>query len=110
MNIQNPPKYSEASHHLTEIHKLALSFHLLYQQKPDDANQILEELKETIASIYNTLPPPEIPDRSLSYDYATYFSCIQQLHDTPLIKIDIGDQTLVTQAFINIIVQAQRRL
>lgn len=110
MNIQNPPKYSEATHHLTKIHKMALSFHLLYQQKPDQATQILHELQEMISKIYSTLPTPQLEDRSLSYDYATFYSCIRQLYETPLMKIDIGDQNLVTRAFINVILQAMERL
>ncbi|UEX90524.1 hypothetical protein [Staphylococcus ratti] len=110
MNQFTIPNFTEAMHHLNEILTFATTFQLSYHQRTQYADHILHQLQDYVATLFKTLPEPQKPTFNVSYDYATFYHCIQQLHEGPLYRIDIGNQALVTQGYIDIILQAQRHL
>lgn len=109
MHQHNVPKYSEAILFLNDCHKMALSFQLLYREKPEDAHDLLHTLHATLTTVYKHLPPPQSTS-SPSYDYATFYQCIYHLYHNPLTRIDIGNQMCVTQNYIDHILHAKTHL
>ncbi|MBI5975832.1 hypothetical protein [Staphylococcus canis] len=110
MNQHNIPTCTQALHNLNQLLEYATFFNLHYRVDKDLSDAYLKKLEQLVTQLFNVLPHPDHLSFTPLYPYDAYYYCLDNLSQSPLIRIDFGNQIAVNQGYIDVILYARSQL
>lgn len=110
MNQHKFPTQIQAVKHLNELLQYATAFDLHYRIDKAESETYLDKLQTQVSIFYKDLPNPDTLSTIPFPAYDAYYDCLDNLMRSPLIRVDFGNQSLVNQGYIDVIMIAQHQL